>query len=134
MQKIMSEICVYNFKILLIWALTSTVAQADNTAFQAPKPPPHVAAQTQQKQAIPEHVLADARKVGAETVRIIHHQAETVTEFRRNGILLMIKVAPKNSILPAYYLVDSDGDGQIEQQQHDLVPNLLIPSWVLFSW
>jgi hypothetical protein len=130
----MSGICSYSFKILLIWGVILGTAQADNTPFQPPKPPPQVAEQTPQKQTVPKDVLADARKVGAENVRIIHHQTETVTEFRRNGILLMIKVTPKNSILPAYYLVDSDGDGQIEQQQHDLVPNILLSSWVLFSW
>lgn len=55
-----------------------------------------------------------------------------INEFRINGQLYMIQVKPKKG--PPYYLVDSDGDGDLETRQNDLAPDLLIPAWVLKRW
>ncbi len=55
-----------------------------------------------------------------------------IEEYRINGRVYMIKVTPKKG--PPYYLVDSDGDGELESRKNELAPNLLIPSWVLFRW
>lgn len=55
-----------------------------------------------------------------------------IDEFRINGQLYMIRVTPKKG--PSYYLVDSDGDGNLESHRNELSPNLLIPSWVLKRW
>lgn len=65
-------------------------------------------------------------------VTIIQDGAETIEEYRLNGKLYMIKVIPNKG--RPYYLVDADGDGQMETRRNDLDPNLLIPSWVLFRW
>ena len=55
-----------------------------------------------------------------------------VTEYRVNGQLYMIKVQPKTG--PAYYLTDTDGDGNLETKRFELDPSFLIPRWILFSW
>ena len=55
-----------------------------------------------------------------------------VNEFRINGQLYMIQVIPRKG--PSYYLVDSDGDGNLETRRNDLAPDLLIPAWVLRRW
>lgn len=65
-------------------------------------------------------------------VRILQPKSANIEEFRSNGKVYMIKVKPKKG--PAYYLVDADGDGDFDTRRNDLQPNLLIPSWVLFSW
>ena len=65
-------------------------------------------------------------------VRILQEKNADIEEFRANGKVYMIKVKPKKG--PAYYLVDADGDGEFDTRRNDLQPNLLIPSWVLFSW
>lgn len=57
---------------------------------------------------------------------------DPVKEFRINGQLYMVKVTPRKG--PPYYLVDSDGDGNLETRWNDLAPNLLIPAWVLKKW
>ena len=65
-------------------------------------------------------------------VQILQSKSADIEEFRSNGQVYMIKVKPKKG--PAYYLVDADGDGDFDTRRNDLQPNLLIPSWVLFSW
>jgi len=64
-------------------------------------------------------------------VTIVPGEDQTITEYRLNGQLYMIKIEPVAG--PAYYLVDSDGDGRLESR-HGLHEELAIPRWVLFSW
>ena len=65
-------------------------------------------------------------------VTIIQRARETITEYRFNGRLYAIKVTPKNT--PSYFLVDADGDGDLETRQKELSANFLIPNWVLLQW
>ncbi len=55
-----------------------------------------------------------------------------VEEYRVHGRLVMIKVIPKRGY--PYYLVDADGDGELETTGHELAPQFLIPAWVLYRW
>ncbi|MDT8384502.1 MAG: DUF2782 domain-containing protein [Gammaproteobacteria bacterium] len=55
-----------------------------------------------------------------------------VEEKRVNGKLYAIKVTPKKG--PSYYLVDSDGDGDLETRRNDTDSDLLIPAWVIKQW
>ena len=57
---------------------------------------------------------------------------DAISEFRINGQLYMIRITPKKGL--PYYLVDGDGDGNLETRWNDLAPDLLIPSWVLLRW
>ena len=65
-------------------------------------------------------------------VTIIRRGQETIEEYRINNRLYMIKVKP--TIGPPYYLVDSDGDGNLDVRRSDNEKGLRIPQWVLFSW
>lgn len=65
-------------------------------------------------------------------VRIIDQPTGLIEEFRSQGRTYMIKVTPKKG--RPYYLVDADGDGDMESHRNDAAPRLLIPSWVLYSW
>lgn len=63
----------------------------------------------------------------------IHAPAEsTIEEYRVNGKLYMIRITPKKGA--PYYLVDADGDGNLETRRNELAPDFLIPSWVIFKW
>jgi len=55
-----------------------------------------------------------------------------VEELRVNGQLYAIRVSPKRGV--PYYLVDSDGDGNLETRKNDTDPALLIPAWVVKKW
>ncbi len=57
---------------------------------------------------------------------------EVISEFRINGKLYMIRITPNKGV--PYYLVDADGDGDLETRWNELAPDLLIPSWVLLRW
>jgi len=58
---------------------------------------------------------------------IRHDQSKTVYEYRINGALIEMKVVPKHG--KEYYLVPSNG-GWIKEGKSQL----LVPSWVIFSW
>ncbi|MDO9372406.1 MAG: DUF2782 domain-containing protein, partial [Gammaproteobacteria bacterium] len=57
--------------------------------------------------------------------------ADTVQEYRISGRLYMVTITPSAGL--PYYLIDTDGDGQMETRQND-VRSSKVPQWVLFSW
>ena len=65
-------------------------------------------------------------------VTIIRKKESVVEEYRMNGRLYMVKVTP--NIGKPYFLVDRDGDGQMESRTNDIYRDPSVPQWVLFSW
>lgn len=65
-------------------------------------------------------------------ITIIRKGKETIEEYRINGRLYMVKITP--SIGPAYYMIDSDGDGNMDVRRSDVRRDMDVPRWVLFSW
>ena len=99
--------------------IASAIAQDDNTVPVPDQPP----------------ALPDPLKSGEAIepdIRIIQREDETITEYRVNGRLYMIKVVP--SIGKPYFLIDQDGDGQMESRLSDIYQDLAVPQWVFFSW
>jgi len=63
----------------------------------------------------------------------IRQQGEkTVEEYRVNGQLYMVKISPSKGV--TYYLVDTDGDGRLDQRREGLENDMQIPGWVLIRW
>ena len=56
---------------------------------------------------------------------------KVIEEYKRNGSVYMVKVTPENGI--PYFLIDYDGDGQLEARK-DALDDVLVPQWVLFTW
>lgn len=65
-------------------------------------------------------------------ITIKRRGGKTIQEYRVNGALYMVKIVP--DIGPAYYLLDTDGDGNMDVRQSDLERGVKIPQWVLFRW
>ena len=65
-------------------------------------------------------------------VTIIQRDDATIEEYRVNGVLYKVKVIPV--VGPAYYLVDNDGDGQLESRVNDINRDIPVPQWLIFSW
>lgn len=65
-------------------------------------------------------------------ITIIRKGKSTIQEFRRNGQLYMIKVNP--DIGPSYYLIDKDGDGNMDVRKSDLEEGLNVHQWKLLEW
>jgi hypothetical protein len=65
-------------------------------------------------------------------ITIIHKDKKTIQEFRKNGKLYMIKVIP--DIGPAYYFIDTDGDGKMDVRKNDMDNGLHINQWKILEW
>lgn len=115
------------FCISLLLASTMVFAEDNkviNEAADAAEPitaplPPTLPSQLQSGEALEPEV----------TIR--KGEEEVIEEYRLGGRLYMVKITP--SIGPAYYLIDSDGDGELDVRE-DEITNSAVPQWVLFSW
>jgi len=83
------------------------------TPLEAPPPPPP--AVTTERSLEPQ---ITTRKEGD----------ETITEYRVNGKLYMMRVTPKHG--RPFVLVDHKGEGKFTRQD-TLTPNMAVPQWVL---
>lgn len=108
---------------------TAALAQTD-----APPPPPMLGEEPRGDIPPPPPYLEgrDDDEVTEPEVEIIRRGQTTIEEYRVNGELYMVRVVPENA--PPYYLVDADGDGQLETRRDELAPDFAIPAWVLFRW
>ena len=64
-------------------------------------------------------------------VTIMETDKGTIYEYRVGGRLYMVKIVPQKG--PPYYLLDTNGDGQLDVQRNDIT-DISIPQWVLYSW
>lgn len=82
---------------------------------------------------IPDNAAPDQGGGNAEPeVTIVRRGKDVVEEYRVNNRLYMIKVKP--AIGPPYYMLDTDGDGNMDVRRSDLDRDMKVPQWVLFSW
>jgi len=65
-------------------------------------------------------------------ITIIRKGKKTIQEFRKNGELYMVKIIPVAG--PAYYLIDTNGDGNMDVRGSDLDKGTRINQWKLFEW
>ncbi len=65
-------------------------------------------------------------------VTIIQRREQTVEEYRIKGQLYMVKVTPRKGL--PYYLLDTDGDGDLDSRQDELSPRMMVPHWVILRW
>ena len=67
------------------------------------------------------------------TVHIRQEEDRLVEEYSLNGRVYMVKITPAKG--PAYYYMDSDGDGQLELQPGDEALNPVRPVyWKVKEW
>lgn len=100
---------------MLAWSMQSL---AEEPAPPEPEPP-----------EIPPP-LVDGEAIEPE-VTIIKRDEGTISEYRINGQLYMVKVQP--AVGPAYYLVDRDGDGEFDSRSTD-PEKISVPQWILLRW
>lgn len=92
--------------------------------------------QKQHAEAVPEPPELPTPVKSGETldpdITIFRKGKKTIQEFRKNGVLYMVKIIPK--IGPTYYLIDTDGDGNIDVRGNDLDSGTKINQWKLLEW
>ena len=94
----------------------------------APPPPPPEA-------ELPEKITLPPAPEEAPTVNIRQiDNGDTVEEYRQNGRIFMVKVTPSRG--PAYYLMDTDGNGRLNRENiADGVAETVSPVyWTLYEW
>jgi hypothetical protein len=65
-------------------------------------------------------------------VSIIDRDGKRIEEYSVNGRVYAAKITPKGG--PAYYVIDTDGDGLLDTRRNDIQGTPSVPQWVLFSW
>ena len=94
-------------------------------------PPPPVAPMPAEATPPPPSGTTEAEDLEPE-VTIIKRGRDVIQEYRLNGQLYMVKIVPQFGF--PYYLVDRDGDGQLESRYNRLEPDILVPSWMIYRW
>ena len=65
-------------------------------------------------------------------VTIIKKKGVKIEGYRSEGSFYMVKVIPAKGA--PYFLLDRDGDGDLEIRRVELDPNEAIPTWKLRKW
>lgn len=95
-----------------------------------------IAGQTQEPASIPEPPELPMPVQSGEAlepdITIIRKGKKTIQEYRKNGQLYMVKIIPV--VGPSYYLIDTDGDGNMDVRGSDLDKGTNINQWKLFEW
>ena len=81
---------------------------------------------------IQQQIVDEAEEVLEPKVTIHEDGRGVIEEYRLNGSLYMIKVTPFMGL--PYYLIDTDGDGELESRRNELDPDVMIPAWMIFRW
>lgn len=111
---------LFRFSLLLLlptWVLAAE--SASNEPAAVPEPPD-----------LPPRVQSGEEM--EPDITIIRKGKDTIQEFRRHGKLYMVKIQPQ--IGPAYYMLDTNGDGEMDVKKNDLDDNVNINKWTLFEW
>ena len=64
-------------------------------------------------------------------IEIVETDDRTIYEYRQNGVLIMIKVVPRNGLGRPYYMVPADGSPHFKSLDHE---EKLYPQWVIVEW
>ncbi|MET0066623.1 MAG: DUF2782 domain-containing protein [Candidatus Thiodiazotropha sp.] len=107
---------LHGYRLLLPGMLLAGVLSAE----EAPEPP---------QLPLPEMKVDD--EVIEPDVTIIKKDEGTISEYRINGQLYMVKIQPLKG--PAYYLIDRDGDGEFDSRSDDPT-DISVPQWILLRW
>ena len=107
-------------KSLLVMSLSIAIpfAGAQNPVDDAPAPLP-----------LPPKV--ESGQVLEPEVTIIETPNEQIQQYSVNGRVYMVRITPNSG--PPYYLLDLDGDGELDVKSNNPGDNW-VPQWVLFSW
>lgn len=88
-------------------------------------------AEPTQEAPIPEKAVAAEPKGDPPSVSIrVEGNGDRVEEYRQNGRVYMVKVTPSRG--PAYYLMDSDGNGKLNRDDRD--PRVSPVHWTIYEW
>ena len=103
---------------VLLVAQTETTTGHSASAKEELQPPP-----------VPLPIVSGS--VMEPAITIIKTEKETIEEYRVDGVVQYVKITP--NVGPSYYLLDTDGDGQLDITS-DSIYNANTQMWQIFSW
>ncbi len=110
-----------HFSLRILPLLLCAVAYAQEGE---PLPPPPLPAPA------PEGIPEEELELGPQ-VTIIQRDEVLIQEYRMGGQLYMVKIVPARGV--PYYLIDTDGDGNLETRRFELAgPE--VPQWPILQW
>jgi len=80
----------------------------------------------------PVLAASNTDKTPSNNIKIIGRDDGRIEEYRIAGRIYMIKITPHYGI--PYYLIDSNGDGDMDTRKTEVDEHLMIPSWTLLRW
>jgi len=95
-------------------------------------PAPRLAPNLLQKRGRPAAPTAEEEEELGPEVTIRKSGPNTIEEYRINNRVYKVKVQPQ--VGPAYYLIDTDGDGLMDRRYGLNDPPVVAPQWVLKRW
>lgn len=105
--------------VLFLTALCATGIALAQTSGEGETPPAAPQAAAVQDPVEPE-------------ITIVQQEDKVLYEYRdEGGRLIMVKVVPKNG--RPYYLLDTDGDGELDATQWD-PRSVAVQMWEIFRW
>ena len=106
----------------LLLALPLRVMAEDPELEPLPEPPP-----------IPEEVSLEESL--EPEMRIVRDDDKVITQYVVEGVVRAVKVEHADTTMPAYYLVDTDGDGRLDRRSGvSDDQERLLAHWILVSW
>lgn len=105
--------------LVLLFMYSSNTMAEDITPAIVPEPP-----------ELPAQIVSGENM--SPDITITRKKKKAITEYSVNGSVYMVKITPESG--PAYYMVDTDGDGNLETRRSELEKGMDIPQWLLFSW
>lgn len=77
------------------------------------------------------HASPEGDELPAVTIRT-GENGDKVEEYRQNGVLYMVKVTPERG--PAYYLMDTDGNGRLNRDEGVDIDQVSPVYWTIYEW
>jgi len=118
------------FKTVLSLSLALGVGLAIPALAQqsdVPPPPP-----IPEPEPLPPKVQDPDEQIEPQVV-IRQEDGQMIEEYSTNGVVYMIRVVPE--VGPAYYLIDTTGDGNFDGRfQHDQINPVVPATWKLIEW
>ena len=106
----------------MLLALPLRVTAEDPELEPLPEPPP-----------IPEDISLEESL--EPDLRVIHADDKVITQYVVEGVVRAVKVEHEDTAMPAYYLVDTDGDGRLDRRSGvSDDQERLLAHWILVSW
>lgn len=115
------------FRLIALTLLLGGLIPAAGAQTEAPPPPP-----IREPEPLPPKIQDPDEQLEPQVV-IRQEEDRTVEEYRIGGRVYMLRIIP--AVGPAYYLIDTTGDGDFDtRHQHDQLNPVRPAHWRIAEW